>query len=165
MTVNDEGSAFTKNVLGVVVRRPATTLVQNVSTTLFTVSSGLVAVTSLFGIVTTAVANTASLTAKLVTTPSGGSVADLTAATGITDDAVGTLYGWSYPDGDELLSQLTESGTEVPSVNFVPLLNPAAIVRPGTIGVTVSNHDPGTGAVKWYCTYVPIDVGARVTVA
>lgn len=162
MTVGNNADAFTSNVLGVLVRRPATTLVQNTSTPLFTISTGLVMVTSLFGIVSTAVANTASLTAKLVTTPSGGSVADLCAATGITDDAVGTLYGWTFVDGDELMSQLTEGGTEVPSVNFVPRLQNPAIMRPGTIGVTVSNHDPGTGAVKWYCSYVPLDNGARI---
>lgn len=162
MSVYNEGAAFTKSILGKTVTKGPTTLVQNTSTSLFTITGGLIAVTSLTGIVTTAVANTASLTAKLVTTPSGGSVADLTAATVITDDAVGTLYGWSYVDGDELLSQLTEGGTEAPSVNFAPILRVPAVLRSGTIGVTVSNHDPGTGAVKWYLTYVPLDDGATV---
>lgn len=165
MAAEIPGINLRKALLGVQVTKGPTTLVQNTSTSLFTITGGLIVVTSLFGIVTTAVANTASLTAKLVTTPSGGSVADLTAATGITDDAVGTLYSWSYPDGDELLSQLTEGGTEAPSVNFAPILNPAAVLRAGTIAVTVSNHDPGTGAVKWFLHYIPIESGASVAAA
>lgn len=162
MSVHNDAAAFTKSVLGRTVARSATTLVQNVETDLYTISGGLVVITSLFGRVTSAVANTASLTAKLTYTPSGGSVADLTAATAIDNDAVGTFYGWSYPDGDELMSQLTEGGTEAPNVNYVPVLNPSAVLGAGVIGITVSNHDPGTGAVKWYLTYVPIDDGASV---
>jgi hypothetical protein len=153
------------DALGVVVPRASAVLVTNATTSLFTITGGLVAITALFGQVTVAIPNTASLTAKLVFTPSGGSVADLTAATGITDDALGTLYGWSYPDGDELMSQLTEGGTEAPSVNFAPLLNPRAILPSGAIAVTVSNHTSSPGAVKWYCAYVPIDNGARVAAA
>lgn len=164
MSQYNKGITNTRSVLGEVVTKSATVLVTNSANALFTINTGLVAVTGLFGYVTVAVANTASLTAKFTYTPSGGSVADLTAATGITDDAIGTIYSWSYPDGDELISQLTEGGTEVPSVNFAPLLNPAAILKPGAITLTVSNHDPGSGAVKWFCSYVPIEPGASVTV-
>lgn len=165
MSVYNEGAAFTRGVLGAVARKTSTALVLNSANGLFTIAGGLVAVTALFGQVTVAIPNTASLTGNFTYTPSGGSIADLNAATGITNDAIGTLYGWSYPDGDELVSQLTEGGTEVPSINFVPLLNPAAILASGAISFTVSNHTVTPGAVKWYCTYVPLDDGATVVAA
>jgi len=149
---------------GILVSKSATVLVTNSANALFTVSTGIVQINALFGRVTSAVANTASLTGKFTYTPSGGSIADLTAATAIDNDAVGTYYGWSFPDGDELTSQLTEGGTEVPSVNFVPKLNPPAFLGPGAVTFTVSNHDPGTGAVKWFCLYTPIEAGSTVSV-
>ena len=165
MSQYNKPSFYTPGVAGITVARPATTLVQNTEVDLYSISGGLILVTGLVGVVTTAIPNTASLTVKLTYTPTGGSVADLTAATGITDDAVGTLYSWSYVDGDELISQLTPAGTEVPSVNFAPALSPGAYLRAGVIGITVSNHDPTTGAIKWFMTYVPIETGASVALA
>lgn len=163
MAVYDDGSSSTKGILGVTVRKSATALVLNSANALFTITGGPVVVTSLFGVVTTAIPNTASLTAKFTFTPTGGSIADLTAATAIDNDALGNIYGWSYPDGDELVSQLSFAGTEVPSVNFAPILLPPAVLPAGAITFTVSNHTVTPGAAKWYITYVPMDAGTVVT--
>ncbi len=154
-----------ETVFGRILRRPATTLVQNTTTPLFNVAGGHIAITSLVGVVTTAIANTASLTAKLVHTPSGGSVADLAAATGVTADAVGTFWSLTTTAAADLLSEQTTAGSEAPNVTYAPLLNSPIILGAGAIALTVSNHDPGTGAAKWYITYVPFDVGAYVSLA
>lgn len=165
MSVMIQGDQIRALLLGVRVTKPATTLVQNTATDLFNVTGGLVAVTSLVGVVTTAVANTASLTAKLQFTPTGGAAADLAAATGITNDPVGTFYSWTFADGDELISQLTPGGTEAPNVTYAPILDTPALLPAGSLEVVVSDHDPGTGAVKWYLTYIPYDNGAAVEAA
>lgn len=149
---------------GILVSKSATALVTNSANALFTIGGGIVQINALFGQVTTAIANTASLTGNFTYTPSGGSIADLNAATVITADAIGTFYGWSFPDGDELVSQLTEGGTEVPSVNFAPKLNPPAFLGAGAITFTISNHAVTPGAVKWFCLYTPIEAGSSVSV-
>lgn len=165
MSVYNENAAFTKGILGRVTPKASAVLVTASANALFTITGGLVVVTALFGQVTVAIPNTASLTGNFTYTPSGGSIVDLNAATVITNDAIGTLYGWSYPDGDELVSQLTEAGTEVPSVNFVPILKPSAILPAGAISFTVSAHTVTPGAVKWYCGWYPVDDGAAVVAA
>lgn len=173
MSVLIQGDQLRALLLGVRVSRSAETLVQNTTTDLFDVTGGLVAITGVVGEVSTAVANTASLTAKLAYTPTGGSAADLCAATGITNDAVGTLYSLTSGVATDLLSVQSVSAiggtpvaaSEVPNVTFAHLLWRPIIVRAGTLAVTVSNHDPGTGAVQWDLTYIPWDDGASVATA
>lgn len=156
-------SSYQQSTIGQVVAKAATTLVQNTSTSLFTVSGGDVLVTAIYGKVTTAVAATASLTAKLVHTPSGGSAADLAAATVITSDAVGTFYTANGVAADVLSAQ-KPGGTEVPTVTY-GAKSGGFILPAGTVGVTVSNHDPGTGAVAWTIAYIPLAQGATVAAA
>lgn len=150
---------------GAFVHKSAHTLTQNDATDIYTVSGGLVAVTSLTGVVTTAIPGTASLTIKLQHTPSGGSAGDLTAATGITSDAVGTLYGWTFGIAAELLSQQSGAGTEAPSPTFVKTLDVPVILPAGALSVLCSDHDPGSGAIRWVLTYLPVEDGAVVTAA
>lgn len=164
MSVLIQGDQIRAVTAGILVSKSATALVTNSANSLFTISGGIVQINALFGVVTTAVANTASLTGNFTYTPSGGSIADLNAATVIQADAIGTFWGWSYPDGDELVSQLTEGGTEVPSVNFAPKLNPPAFLNSGAITFTISNHTVSPGAAKWFCLYTPIESGASVSV-
>jgi hypothetical protein len=148
---------------GILVQRAATTLVQNTQTSLFTITGGDVYVNLLYGKVTTAPAATGSLTAKLVFTPTGGAAADIAAATVITSDAIGTFYSITGVATD-LLSAQQVTGTEIPTVTFTKAFpSGTGIVLPaGILAVTVSNHDPGTGAVKWNLCYTPIDAAASV---
>jgi len=156
-------------MFGLRAQKGPATLVQNAAVNLFTITGGKFAITGIIGEVTTAIANTASLTAKVQYTPSGGVAADLCGATVITADVVGTLYGVTSGIATDLLSIQSASETndvtphaaaEVPNVTFVHMLWRPIVVRAGTLSVLCSNHDPGTGAVKWTLTGIPIDDGA-----
>lgn len=160
-------------MMGIRAQRGATAFVQNAAVNLFTITGGKAAITGIIGEVTTALANTASMTAKLQYTPSGGSAADLTGATGITADAIGTLYSMTSGVATDLLNVQSVSSiggtpvaaSEVPNVTFAHLLWRPIVVRAGTLSVLLSNHDPGTGAAKWTLLYVPIDDGITVAAA
>lgn len=156
-------TSYQQSTVGQVVARAATALVQNTTTDLFTVTGGDVLVTAIYGKVTTAIAATASLTAKVVHKPSGGSYGDLAAATGITSNAVGTFYTATGVAADVMASQ-KPGGVETPQVTFGPKSG-GFILPAGTVGVTVSNHAPGSGAVAWTIAYVPLTAGATVAAA
>lgn len=167
------GDQIRSLMFGLRAQKGPTTLVQNTGTALFTVTGGKIAVTGVIGEVTTAVANTASLAARLQYTPSGGAAADLCGATVITADAVGTLYSLTSGVATDLLSIQNVSviggvpvgASDVPSVTYVQMLWRPIVVRAGSLSVLVSNHDPGTGAIKWTMLYIPIDDGAVVAAA
>lgn len=160
-----------ESALGLTVTKQITP-VTNVYNSLFTITGGLIAVTALVGEVTTIIANTASLTAKLQATPSGGSAGDLCAATGITNDAVGTLYSLTSTVATDLMNVQSVSAiggtpvaaSEVPNVTYCPILWRPIVLRAGTVGLTISNHAI-TGAIKWYMTYAPLVPGASVAAA
>jgi hypothetical protein len=160
-------------MFGLRVQRGPTTLVQNTGTDLFTVTGGKVVITGIIGEVTTLIANTASLAIRLQHTPSGGSAADLSGATVVTADAVGTLYSLTSGVATDLLSVQSVSAiggtpvaaSEIPNVTFTHLLWRSIVVRAGTVRVLVSNHDPGSGAVKWTMLYAPLDDGAVAAAA
>jgi len=161
MTVMLNSAAFRpvglELTLGTQVSKSATTLVQNASQSLFTITGGRVLVRGIVGSVTSAIANTASLTVLLQTTPSGGSAANLCAATAATNLAAGTMISVSS-------STITDAATT--SVSKVNLLSGGGFVlRAGTITQLVSDHDPGTGAISWELLYVPLDDAAAVTSA
>ncbi|MEV0618547.1 hypothetical protein AB0I81_34830 [Nonomuraea sp. NPDC050404] len=172
MSVLIQGNQVRAIALGVKVSK-SSGLTQNAGTNLFTVAGGLVAVTALVGRVTTAIPNTASLTMKLQHTPSGGAAADLSGATGITNDAVGTLYSLTSAVATDLLSIQSVSAiggtpvaaSEAPSVTFVHTLWRPVILPAGTLSALCSNHTPGSGVISWGLTYVPFDDGASVSAA
>lgn len=119
---------------------------------LFTVS-GLVAITCLFGVVTTAI--TVANTVKLQHNPTTGVTGDLCAATdiGTTDTPAGDLLGFQGLKGDSLLF----------GIGAVPNLKQEIILSAGGIEqVTATGAD---GGITWYLTYVPIDAGATVVAA
>jgi len=121
-------------------------------------------VTSIVGEVTTVIgANAISFNVRF--TKSGGSAVALCAATVCTSDAVGTLYGITGVAAD-LMSAQTITGTEVPNVTFLNLMQTPGLVLPaGTMDVLATNADPDGGAAKWDITYVPLDDGASVAAA
>lgn len=155
-----------RKLLGVHVAKTATALVQNAGVDLYTVSGGRVLVTAFLGEVTTVIGANA-LTVKYQHTKSGGSAADLSAATTITSDAVGTLYGITGVAAD-LISVQTVAGTEVPNVTFLSLFPSGikgVILPAGTLSILSSNADPDGGALKHDLFYIPLDYGASVVAA
>ncbi|GIH23009.1 hypothetical protein Aph01nite_13190 [Acrocarpospora phusangensis] len=148
-------------------RRAAKTagFTQNAGTDLFAVTGGRVILTSLVGQVSTVIPNTASLTIKLQHTPSGGSAGDLSAATVITADAVGTFYSLTTGIAADLLSEQSPAGSEAPTVTFAPLLHVPLILPVGVLRVLCSDHAPGAGAVQWTATWFGYDGASKLAAA
>ncbi|WP_435279169.1 hypothetical protein [Streptomyces sp. 1222.5] len=156
--------------LGIKVPRATATIPQSTSTSIFTVSGGRVFITSVVGEVTTVIGAT-SVNFNLTYTPSGGSAADLCAATSCTSDAVGTLYSLTSGVATDLLSIQSVSAiggtpvaaSEVPNVTYAHGLWRPLLVRAGDLKFKTSAST--TGAVKWDITYIPLDDAATVTAA
>lgn len=164
MSVHIQGGQLRALLLGVRVEKDAAALVQNDAVDLFTVSGGLVVVTSLTGVVTTAVgANVISV--NLRHTPSGGSAAALNAATAVTSDPVGTFWGLTTGIAADLMSEQSPAGSEAPNPTFVHQLHQGIILGAGTIDLLSTNADPDGGAARWVLTYIPLDDGAAVAAA
>lgn len=157
---------------GRLVKNTAKGLTQNAGTNLYTVSGGGIMLTSLLGVVSTAVPNT-SMTIKLQHTPSGGSAGDLNGATNIQNDAIGTIYSLVSGVATDLLSiqsvsiiQTTATAaSEVPTVTYAQALWNPLYLPAGTLSVLLSNADPSTAKIDWKLTYVPLDDGATVAAA
>jgi len=160
MSVIINGSEIRSIALGIRVQTAAVTNPQTASTIIFTVTGGKVLITGIIGEVTTVQGATAN-SFNLTYTKSGGSAADLCAATVCTSDAVGTLYTITGVAAD-LLSAQKVGGTEVPTVTYANTWagGKGIIVDAGTLQLKASGNN--TGATTWTLTYVPIDDGAAV---
>ena len=137
---------------------------QTASSAIFNVTGGKVAITSLVGTVSTVQGATAN-SFNLTYTPSGGSAADISAATVCTSDAAGTYYTITGVAAD-LLSAQKVGGTEVPQVTYAPtptFLTGSLVVGAGALNLKASGSN--TGATNWVITYVAIDDGAAVAAA
>jgi len=151
MGVLNNAGAFTKSAFGVTVNKAYTPLVVETKT-LFTVS-GLCLVTSIFGLVTTAI--TVANTVKLQANPTTGTTKDLCAATdiGTTDTPAGNLISFQGLTGDSLLT----------GPGAVPTIKQPIAIAAGTIEqVTATGAD---GGITWYLTYVPVATGATIVAA
>ena len=160
MTVVNEASAYTKAVMGQVVRKASAVLPATGLQTLFTVSTGLVYVTALFGQVTVVFDGTVN-SLNVVHDPDVGAVGDLCAATVCTSDAAGTMYA-VHGIQAALLGTQKEGGTEVPT--HVLAKGPVGggfILPPGVTKLQTTATDT-TGSTKWWMTYIPLDDGASV---
>lgn len=163
-----QGPQHRQLLLGRQVTSSLTAAPQSTSTTLFTVTGGMVMVTSIVGIVTTVIGST-TVNYNLTHTPTGGSAADLVAATACTSDAVGTIYSLVSGVATDLLSiQNTSSlgtggaaASDVPTVTYAQLLRQPIVLPAGAVKWKTSAST--TGAVTWKMTYVPYDTGAAVT--
>ncbi len=163
MTVVNDAEAFTKSVLGNVVRKSAAILPATGLQNLFTISGGLVLVTALFGQVTTVFDGTVN-SLNVVHDPDVGAVGDLNAATVCTSDIAGTLYTVVGVQA-ALMGTQTEGGTQVPThVMAKNVFGDGFILPSGVVKLQTTGTDT-TGATKWYMTYVPIDAAARVVSA
>lgn len=139
---------------GTKVTGGAKTLPATATGSIFTVTGGRVLVTSITGVVTTAIQAQAN-NVKLVATPSGnGAVNDLSGVVDVNALALGGLLAPTGLAGDVLVKS-TGGGVS-------GLRNPI-VVAPGAIGVNTSATN--TGAVTWTLTYVALDNGASVAAA
>lgn len=152
---------------GLLVTGGAKTLPASTSGDVFSVSGGRVIITSLTGVVSTAIQNQAC-TLSVGHKPTGGSsqVSTLATATSIINAALGTSLavpafgtGGTVPGALAVLAPTSL----VPQADLgVNVANGGiAMVPAGTIQVTTSATN--TGAITWSVTYVPYDVGANIT--
>lgn len=119
---------------------------------LFTVAGGRVAITSMYGIVTTAV--TVANSYKLQFNPTTGTTTDLFAASdiGATDTPVGDLLSFT---GDLTGAFLTRGGA-------VETLRAPIVVSIGQVESVSAGTD---GVINWVVTWVPLDLGASLVAA
>jgi hypothetical protein len=162
MTVVNEADAYTKSALGVYVKKSYTLAVETKS--LFTVT-GLVLVTSIVGVVTTAI--TVANTVKLQANPTTGTSSDLCAATdiGTTDTPAGNLLTVpGAPTGSMVTGIGAVQAWPISKVSSDFLGAPVGVyVNTGVIEqVTATGAD---GVVDWYLRYLPISLGASVVAA
>lgn len=150
-------AAITLATQGVTVQKTSAAVAASTQS-LFTVS-GLNIVEMIVGQVTTAMDGTAT-SIQLVHNPTIGSVADICAATVVTSDAVGTVYGYL---GDDITTLLISSGTAIPSTAYTVTPQNKIILPAGVIGQEGSATN--VGIVQWYCVYVPLSDGASIVAA
>jgi hypothetical protein len=119
---------------------------------LFTVAGGQVALTSVYGIVGTAV--TVANSYKLQHNPTSGTTVDLCAATdiGATDTPAGDLLGFT---GDVSGSFLSRGGA-------VETLRAPIVLAVGQVESVSAGTD---GEITWVVTWVPLDDSATLVAA
>jgi hypothetical protein len=119
---------------------------------LFTVAGGVVAITSLYGEVTTAI--TVANSYKLQANPTTGTTKDLCAATdiGTTDTPAGSLLGFQGLTGDSILQ----------GPGAVPMLKQPIAINTGVIESVSAGTD---GVILWVVTWVPLTSGATLVAA
>lgn len=119
---------------------------------LFTVAGGRVALTSIYGAVTTAISVANSY--KLQHNPTTGTTVDLCAATdiGTTDTPAGDLLSFSGDVGGSVLSR--GGAVETLRAPIVLAVGQVESVSAGTDGV-----------ILWVVTWLPIDDGATLVAA
>lgn len=119
---------------------------------LFTVAGGRVALTSVYGIVTTAI--TVANSYKLQMNPTTGTTTDLCAASdiGTTDTPAGDLLSFTGDSGGSVLSR--GGAVETLRAPFVLPVGQIESVSGGTDGV-----------ITWVVTWVPLDDGASLEAA
>lgn len=140
------GSSLRDVILGRVASKSTGTLTA-ATLPLFTITGGLVAVTSIVGRVTTAV--TVANSYKLQHNPTAGTTVDLCTATdiGTTDTAVGEIL-------------VAKKGSSL-------AVGAAVLVAPVVMDVGQIEHvSAGTdGVIKWFVTWVPLEAGAALAAA
>jgi len=119
---------------------------------LFTVAGGVVALTSIYGQVTTAI--TVANSYKLQANPTTGTTGDIVAATdiGTTDTPAGSLLGF---DG-------VAASTIQQNPGVVPMLLRPIAVNTGVIESVSAGTD---GVILWVVTWVPLTTGATLVAA
>lgn len=129
--------------------------------TLFTVAGGLCAVTSLVGIVSTVVASTDPvLSIGAAPTTGTAQTSGIATTKSLLSAEVGTLVTVAGA-ATGLPQALTVMTTAAKAGATVFLGSAAFVVNTGTITQTATTAV--TGAIDWYLTYVPLQVGATIS--
>lgn len=146
-----QGSELRTLTLGQRAEKSTGTLAAS-TISLFTIAAGTVAITSIYGEVTTAI--TVANSYKLQSNPTTGTTSDLVAATdiGTTDTPAGSLLGF---DGVKTSSIQQGPGS-------VPMLLRPIAVNTGTIESVSAGTD---GVILWVVTWVPLTTGATLVAA
>ncbi len=147
------GKARRKALLGLHIARETASLPQGGSGTLFTISDGMVLMTSIVGEVTTAIGG-ANAT-KLIGTPTTGTATDLCATVDINTCDVGDLLSIDGVPGNGLYSA-HEGAVPV-------MLGQGVVLQTGNLHLNCAGST--TGNIKWVVTYVPLDANAYMEVA
>jgi hypothetical protein len=143
-------------IFGPQVIKGPLTLPQNGTATLATVSGGLVMITAMSGIVTTAIgATVTNLSIGTVPTTGVASTSAISAPTPITSAGVGCQLTPVQSAG--VAGQLAIGAT---AGNAIYLATPM-VVSAGLI--TWHTDANNTGAIKWIFMYVPVDSGAALS--
>ena len=151
---------------GALVTGGAKTLPASTTGHIFTVAGGRVIVTSLTGVISTAIQAQAT-TLSVGNTPTGGSAS--TASFCATLDLTGKAAGISLAVPQAKATALLASGADgtylwntTSGGQGVPITSGGLLIVPaGTIDVTTVATS--TGAITWSVSYVPYDSGATVT--
>jgi hypothetical protein len=150
MSVIIQGPQVRGISLGFKLDRATAALPQTAAGSLFAVTGGRIALTSIVGEVTTIIQTQANNT-KLQSVPTVGTTVDLCAVLDITAKEVGALFGITGLFSDALVGG-TAGSTVLPR-------NPV-IVPVGNIKLNCAASN--TGAIKWSITYIPLDDAATV---
>lgn len=156
MSQLNPNQAFAQGILGVAVSRATAALPQTAASAIFTIGTGIVAVTAIFGEVTTVIQTQANNTKLTFDPTDAGASQDICAVLSITADAVGTMYSITG----------TPATAMQDSLNFVSsdkMLAQPLLLKPGSILLDCAASN--TGAVKWTLFYVPVEAGATVVAA
>jgi len=166
MSVNPSALQVREANFGFLVTGGAKTLPASGSGDIFSVNNGRVIITSLIGVVSTAIQAQAT-TLSVGNKPTGGAsaTATLCATADLNNKPVGTTLAVPAAKASALIVSGAD-GTVVFNGSSggqgIPVSSGGlAIVPAGTIQVTTVATS--TGAIIWSCTYVPFDVGATVT--
>ena len=149
--------------LGRRVRRYGQALALDLGTAafnIFEINAGDIMLTSLYGIVTTAITSGGAPVPGLEFTPDSNTPAGLTpmclAAATIATDAIDTIYCWVGTVGGQL-APATGVGIGIASFG-----TNVQILAPGIISVTNAGDMCTAGVIDWVLHYVPLDTDSVV---
>jgi hypothetical protein len=153
MSVLEDPVAYRKAILGPTLVSKSTGTLAATTVDLFVVAVGEVLVTALWGKVTTSI--TVANSYKLQVAPTTGATQDLCAATdiGTTDTTAGTLLTFGL--------STTTAPPKLLSIGYGRVLD----MVPVSIGKIQSVSAGTDGVITWYCTWVPLTVGATLVAA
>jgi hypothetical protein len=161
MSVNPAAQAaqLFASAYGALVTGGSKTLPASTTGHVFTVAGGRVIITSLTGVVTTAIQNQ-TCTLSVGNTPTGGSAGTTSIATASSVANAALATDLAVPGFSSGSPQALVVGG-VQQLGVVLDQGGICLVPAGTIDVTTSATN--TGAITWSVTYVPFDAGATVT--
>ncbi len=157
--LGDGTDAATNAILGKRVSRAASDLLNGATTSVFTVGTGRILVTALYGVVSVAAVDGTGDTLLFSANPTTGTATNMCAASAdLTGSEIGTMVSVQGTIATAL--QVAKSGA-VPG-----LATGGQIVNIGTID-TISSVDAGTGGavLALHCWFIPLDDGATLVTA